>query len=157
MTLESLDLFKLLHLSHLTKEEKTAYLQNLVELVLADIINIDLPVLMSEDEIKRFNELADREETKQETQALLRDKVPDFDNKLKARLLELKRDLVAENIAERIKINEIAREEMRALPESAETISKIAVTEQEMATLEQILAAINDDDWATVDSLFSAV
>ena len=74
-------------------------------------------------------------------------------NEKKIKLLSVKKDLVKANIEERLDIGTQEREELRKLPEGEETVKKILDNEKEKTNLEKTLAAIDADDWATVDSL----
>lgn len=153
MKLEDLDIFKLLRLDHLSEEEKTAYANKLLEMAFTEIAAEDLPLFLTPEEIEQFNQMANKEETKTQAMEFLKSKFPDFDNFLKDKLLAVKKDLIKANVEERLDIGKQEREELRKLPEGEETVKKILDNEKEKTNLEKTLAAIDADDWATVDSL----
>ncbi len=140
--LEDLDLFKLLRLSHLSDEQKREYTQKILELAFAEIAAEDLPQYLTEEEITQFTQMASDPSTKDQALEFLKSKFPNFDEFLKTKMLGIKKDLVLANIEERLEINK------------AESSNPDAPAEKE--NLEKTLAAIQADDWGTVDQLIQS-
>lgn len=140
--LEQLDLFKLLRLEHLTEAEKDKYVLQLTEITFKAVLVDDMPKLMSQEDIARFNELAEKEETALQAKELLYAKIPNFDELVKEKMLILKKELVRANINERLDINKAQAEE-----------GKTAELEKEREELQKTLEAIEKDDWDTVAEL----
>lgn len=138
--LGELDLFRLLHLTHLTDEEKTAYIEELTQEVFGELVSVDLPLFMTPEQLDEFSNLMADETTQVQAQEMLRKHFPDVDDYMKQKLLDLKKSLVRNNVAERLEINRQGES-----PDFAER-----------SNLEQTLAAIDADDWETVDKLIPA-
>lgn len=155
MDLQDLDLFKLLRLSHLTNEQKTAYMQKILALSFAEMATKDLPQYLSVDEIKQFTELANNAATKDQALDFLRGKFPDFDNFFKNKMLAIKKDLVRANIEERLDINKVELEELSKVADGQEKSAKLEKNSQEKANLDETLKAIDVDDWQKVSSLIT--
>ncbi len=138
VTLEELDLFKLLGLSHLTPEEREGYTNELLEGAFSAMAAEDLPLYMTEEDIDEFNKLSADPATKPQAMEFLKQKFPDFDDYVRAKLLAMKKDLVKANFQERLDI-------LNTAPDEAEK-----------ARVQSVLTAIDQDDWATVASATTA-
>lgn len=142
MTLDQIDLFKLLRLDHLSDEDKLAFINKIAQAVMANLVTVDMPLFLTSDQIDKFNEFSAKEDTQPQAIALLKEHFPDFDSYLTTKMMDAKKDLVRANIEERLEIN---------------NQSENANKEEQKVALEKMLAAIDVNDWVTVDNLASTV
>jgi hypothetical protein len=147
VTLESLDIFELLKLGHLTDQDKAAYSIHLMELVFNRIVAEDLPLFMSSEEITKLSELMASADKQKEGVELLKNKVPDFDNLLKDKTLILKKEMVIDNVEERMTLNGLEKQQLEKIPDGEDKNQKLSQNSQQKQKLDEILQAIGVDDW----------
>lgn len=150
---ESLDIFRLLRLDHLSDQEKLDYTNEMVQMAFISLATDELPLYMSAQEINQFSQMVKTEETREAGIEFLKTKVSDFEELFKYKVLGLKKSLVKANVEERIDINKVEYENLRANAENQETLGKIVQNQKERTHLEKIARAIEQDNWQEVDSL----
>lgn len=155
VTLESLDLFQLLRLGRLSDGEKQSYMERVASLAMADLLSNGLSDILSPEDQEELIKLAESGD-QEKMLALLREKVPDFDNLFQEKILSAKKKLVRANLEEEMKLCVSEREKFRQ-SQDPEVEKKILQNEQMRTKLEKIIAAIDADDWATASSMITAL
>lgn len=156
--LENLDIFELLCMQDLPEEEKVDFLQEMVEEVFHFLVERDLLPKLSERELAQFAFLSEKDPTKERVLGFLMERFPDLDSKIRENLLELKKELVVDELRERLdKVNLNWIGVMH--PESGIGLlnsyqhQEIYKTIREKRQLSQALKAIKKEDWFMVGKI----
>lgn len=102
--LEDQNIFHLLGVTDGTDEEKEAFLDELQQVIWEDFVENDVELLVTEDEMTQFRQIVDKnyedEAQKQEDMIVFLEKlIPDLEEIMLEKALELKEDMVRERIA----------------------------------------------------------
>lgn len=151
--LEDLDLFTLLRLDHLSAENKARHLAEIQQVVLTDFLQEDLPGMLSEEDAEEYKKLAQEPGDGEALENFLREKIPNFDQIMIAKMLEAKKALVRENMLTRVDITKQALED----PEVQKDEEKKKSFEEEKGKLDKIVASIDSDDWGQASSLIASL
>lgn len=153
--LEDLDLFSLLKLEHLSPEEKAQRIAEIQEIVLTQFFEEDLPNLLSPEDMKIFESMAANTDPSraEEINNFLRSKIPGLDKLIFEKMLAAKKEIVKQNILTRLDVN--AKE--LSDPDVQKDQEKIEEVIREKQTLQDIIQAINSDDWAKASNLISTL
>lgn len=101
-SLETQNIFDLLGVSDGKDEEKEAFLDELQEVIWEDFIENDVGLLLSEEQISKFNEIKSKGqsgEVQEEMLVYLEEIIPDLEDIMMDKALELKEDMVLERIS----------------------------------------------------------
>lgn len=101
-SLEAQNIFDLLGVSDGNAEEKEAFLDELQEVIWEDFIENDVGLLLNEDQLAKLNEIKDRgqsREVQEEMLVHLEEILPDLEDIMMDKALELKEDMVLERIS----------------------------------------------------------
>ncbi|OGM60882.1 hypothetical protein A2892_04485 [Candidatus Woesebacteria bacterium RIFCSPLOWO2_01_FULL_39_10b] len=146
---EDLDLFSLLRLEHLSPEKKAERIAEIQAIVMNNFFLDDLAKLLSEEDMKKFDNLAKDPAKSGELEEFLRSKVPELDRIIFEKMLTAKREIVRQNIKTRLDINEKESGD-RDVQTNKQRMDALA---QEKEKLEKILSSIETDDWETASNL----
>ena len=139
-SLETQNIFDLLGVGDGTKKEKEDFLDELQEVIWEDFIESDVDLLLTEAEVKDFADIKAKGETpeiQEKMLAFLEKLIPDLEEIMMDKALELKGDLVQERIS--------GMREFHASNEEA--LAQIAKAEK----------AIIDDRWAEVATILNSI
>ncbi|OGM11630.1 hypothetical protein A2Z22_02425 [Candidatus Woesebacteria bacterium RBG_16_34_12] len=150
---EDLDIFDLLRLSHLTPEKKAERIAEIQMIVVNNFFLDDLPGLVSESDLKKFDELAKDASKGEELKTLLHDKVPNFDQIIYEKMLVAKKEIVLQNMQTRLDINSKEASD----PEVQKDEKRMKQLSEEKDKLDKIVTAINSNDWTTVSGLINTL
>lgn len=151
--LEDLDLFSLLRLEHLSNEEKAQRLVEIQEVVLTNFLQEDLPKLLSEEDLKTFQEMAKDPQKSAEVEKWLQEKIPGLDQIMREKMLAAKKEIVRENMLTRLDLNTREAQD----PEVQKNDQRMEELVKEKETLEKIISAIDSDDWGQASSLIQSL
>ena len=151
-TLFELDLFELLQLAHLPEEEKVERLLEIQQIVLTDFITNDLPELLAKEDYDKVWEIF-KNENGDEIDAFLKEKIPDYEELILAKLLIFKKELVLDNFKTRIDILAQRREELRQEPDSDQKTKELLQVEKDFTKYTELSSAVENSDWQKVNSL----
>lgn len=151
--LKDLDLFFLLRLEHLSAEEKAQRIAEIQEIVLIQFAQDDLPKLLSPEDLNTFELLVKDPSNSKEIDNFLRSKIPDIDKIILEKMLTAKKEIVRQNILTRLDVNskEASDPEVQRDPDRKQKLYK------ERESLNNIISAINKDDWGKVSELVSTL
>jgi hypothetical protein len=139
-TLEDQNIFNLLGVTDGTDEEREAFLDELQQVIWEDFVENDVSLLITEEEMVGFRaimEKGDSPEVQEEMIVYLEKLVPDLEEIMLEKALELKEDMVRERIAG-------MKEYYAARPTDLE---KIATAEQHLA----------QDQWRSAAEVLNAI
>jgi hypothetical protein len=151
--LKDLDIFDLLRLEHLSTEEKAQRIAEMQEIALADFFAEDLPALLPEEDLKAFESMANDPSKAEEIKQFLTSKIPDFDKIIFDKMLVMKKELVKQNMLTRMDINKKESSDSEVQKDE----NRMQELAKEKSTLENILAAIDKDEWSTASELISSL
>lgn len=153
--LEDLDLFSLLKLEHLSPEEKAQRIAEIQEIVLTQFFEEDLPNLLSPEDMKIFESMTANTDPSraEEINNFLRSKIPGLDKLIFEKMLAAKKEIVKQNMLTRLDVNakELSDPDVQKNQERRKEVL------QEKQTLQEILRAIDTDDWGRASSLISTL
>lgn len=101
-SLETQNIFDLLGVSDGKEDEKEAFLDELQEVIWEDFIENDVSLLLDEDQVKKLKEIEEKGQTREvqeEMLVYLEELLPDLEDIMMDKALELKEDMVLERIS----------------------------------------------------------
>jgi hypothetical protein len=101
-SLETQNIFDLLGVSDGKDEEKEAFLDELQEVIWEDFVENDVKMLLSEEQLAKLNEIQKKGQTREvqeEMLVYLEELLPDLEDIMMDKALELKEDMVLERIS----------------------------------------------------------
>ena len=139
-SLDKVDIFHLMQLDHLPEIEKHSRLSSLWRLALIHFINLDLPELLSPQDLKTLDQLTQKSHhfSIENVEQFLRARIPDFDKWMHRILFHIKKAYILHHYQ-----SELKQCELQTKHKGTETLDKCL-------TLERIIKAIETEDWKTV-------
>lgn len=152
-TLENVDFFALVELSDMSEEEKQEVMAESTLTALQIFMEDDVPNLLSPEDLSKFQEMISKEETKDEAFKFLVEKVPSYQDDLQKRVMAVKKQMIVDNIEERLAENKIKGDLLRGEQETEESRSLRIANEASTTSLQKAIKAIEEDNWNLVWNL----